>query len=360
MLSANPCDAPEFQRRRIGVRGQVQGVGFRPYVYRMAEELGLRGWVCNCGEGAELELQGEATALQTFVTRLQEETLPQARIVAIEQTRLPLVAAPPPFFIATSRADGARTAIATDTALCDACLEELFDPASRRHGYPFINCVHCGPRFTIIRSLPFDRASTSMADFSPCPQCRQEYQNPADRRFHAQANCCPRCGPTLSLHDAAGVEMKVSDVIASTVAVVDSGGIVAVKGLGGFHLLCDARNRDAVERLRARKGRETKPFAVIAANAASLSAWAKCDEQALLWLQSPARPIVLLEKAPACDAALDGVAPGIGHVGVLFPYTPLHYLLFHQAAGPPEPHGCKGRNRYYWCVPPPTWAVNPW
>ena len=335
MLSATPTAASECLRHRIRIRGQVQGVGFRPFIYRLAAELGLRGWVCNCGEGVELELQGEAAALQTFLARLHEETPPQARIAAVEQIAVPMIKAPPPFFIATSRVGGPRTAIAADAALCDACLGELFDPASRRYGYPFINCVHCGPRFTIVRALPFDRAATSMANFPPCPMCLREYQDPDDRRFHAQANCCPQCGPTLSLHDAEGVDMDAGDVVAAAVAALQGGDIVAVKGLGGFHLLCDARNREAVERLRARKGREAKPFAVMAANAASLSAWANCDEQALRLLQSSARPIVLLEKTPACDGVLAGIAPGIAQVGALLPYTPLHYLLFHQAAGRP-------------------------
>lgn len=335
MIAADQQSVPHILRHRIVVGGQVQGVGFRPYVFRLADELGLRGWVRNRGSGVEIELQGPAEALQRFAERLRGETPPLARVTAVEQGVIPALTAPAPFFIAPSRAERARSAIVPDAAVCDACLAELFDPASRRYLYPFINCVHCGPRFTIARALPFDRDATSMADFMPCPVCRREYQSPSDRRFHAQANCCPHCGPALSLYDAEGVDRTVPDVVAAAVAAIRAGCIVAVKGLGGFHLLCDARDGGAVERLRARKGREAKPFAVMAANPASLPPWAKCDEQARRLLQSPARPIVLLEKAYDCDAALVGVAPGIGHVGAMLPYTPLHYLLFHRAAGRP-------------------------
>lgn len=336
MIIAPQQTAPQILRYRITVRGQVQGVGFRPYVFRLADELALRGWVCNAGAGVEIELQGTHAALQTFSARLPAEAPPLARVADVEQTAVPLVAPAPPFFIAASRADAARTAVAPDTAVCGACLAELFDPADRRYRYPFINCVHCGPRFTITSALPFDRSNTSMATFTQCPVCRREYQHPVDRRFHGQANCCPQCGPALSFHDARGVVLAAADVVASALAALRNGQIVALKGLGGFHLLCDARNAQAVARLRARKGREAKPFAVLAANAASLLPWARCAAEELALLTSPACPIVLLEKTADCDHGLPGVAPGIGHLGAMLPYTPLHYLLFHEAAGRPS------------------------
>lgn len=335
MIAANPQSVLHILRHRIAVRGQVQGVGFRPYVFRLAGELGLRGWVRNCGEGVEIELQGPATALQTFAARLGNEAPPLASIAAIEQLTAPLVTAPPPFFIATSHADATRTSAVPDAAVCGECLAELFGPGDRRYRYPFINCVCCGPRFTIACILPFDRVNTSMATFMQCPACRQEYQNPADRRFHAQANACSQCGPLPSFHNAEGADLTVSDVVASAVEAIRGGNIVALKGLGGFHLLCDARNGEAVARLRVRKGREAKPFAVMAANAFSLSPWMRLGEEERRLLESPARPIVLLEKTTDCDHTLPGVAPGIGRLGAMLPYTPLHYLMFHEAAGRP-------------------------
>ena len=329
-----PQHGAKVLRHRILVRGQVQGVGFRPFVYRLATELGLCGWVCNCAEGVEIELQGGANALQSFLVRLRAAP-PQAHIIAVEQSVVAVLATPPPFFIAASRTDAARTAIAADAAVCADCLGELFDPGDRRCRYPFINCVHCGPRFTISRALPFDRHNTSMAGFEQCPVCISEYQHPSARRFHAQANACPECGPRLHFHGGEGELLPAEDIIATTLAALAAGRIVALKGLGGFHLLCDARNAGAVARLRVRKGREAKPFAVMAANCASLSPWVRCDSGQRNLLESAARPIVVLEKTAACDITLAGVAPGIAHLGVMLPYTPLHYLLFHEAAGRP-------------------------
>ncbi len=325
----------EIQRRRLLVRGQVQGVGFRPYVYRLATELGLQGWVVNCGGGVEVELQGDVRALRSFAARLRNEAPPQARLLAVEQTDLATQTAPPPFFIAASREDTPMTAVADDTAICPACLAELFDPNNRRYRYPFINCIHCGPRFTITRALPFDRCNTTMAAFEQCPMCRREYQDPGERRFHAQANACPACGPRLAYHDGSGEVVEPIDVVAAAVTALRAGDIIALKGLGGVHLLCDARNAAAVARLRARKGREAKPLAVMAANAASLSSWLGCEPEQKRLLESAARPIVLLDKVSACDTELAGVAPSVAHLGVMLPYTPLHYLLFHEAAGCP-------------------------
>jgi hydrogenase maturation protein HypF len=338
-MIGTPQHSAEVLRRRILVRGQVQGVGFRPFVYRLAAELGLRGWVCNCAVGVEIELQGRPGALQSFISGLHAAAPPQAHISSVEQRDIALLATPPPFFIATSRTDAARTAIAADAAVCNDCLAELFDPSNRRYRYPFINCVHCGPRFTISRSLPFDRHNTSMAIFEQCPVCRGEYQDPGARRFHAQANACADCGPRLQYHEAEGELIPAEDAVAATLAALTAGYIVALKGLGGFHLLCDARNAKAVARLRALKGREAKPFAVLAANSVSLSPWVRSGAEQRSILESAARPIVVLEKTAECDSVLTGVAPGIAHLGVMLPYTPLHYLLFHEAAGRPAGAG---------------------
>lgn len=330
-----PQPPQQIRRCRILVRGQVQGVGFRPFVYRLAAELGLCGWVRNCGAGVEIELQGPEAILELFATRLADGSLPQANISGIERTVIPTITTPPPFFIATSRTDAARSAIAADAAICADCLVELFDPGNRRYRYPFINCVHCGPRFSVSRALPFDRHNTSMAAFEPCLVCRSEYQAPKDRRFHAQTNACPACGPQLRYHDGGGFVMVQPDIVAATVSALLSGHIVALKGLGGFHLLCDAHNAQAVARLRACKGREAKPFAVMTANSASLSPWVRWNAHQRDLLESAARPIVLLEKSPQCDDALAGVAPGMSNLGAMLPYTPLHYLLFHEAAERP-------------------------
>ncbi len=335
MISTQQQTALEPLRHRIVVRGQVQGVGFRPFVYRLATELGLHGWVCNCGAGVEMEVQGSLADLQVFAARLRSEAPPAARIGAVEQSAIAVEGMPPSFFIAPSQGSAPRTVIVPDAALCTECLGELFDPGDRRYGYPFISCIHCGPRFTLTRTLPFDRANTGMAAFAPCPACQREYEDSGDRRFHAQANACPDCGPRLSFHDDEGIATAEPDAVAAAVTAILAGRIVALKGLGGFHLLCDARNAAAVACLRLRKGREAKPFAVMAANIASLAPWTRCDEEQRRLLESAAHPIVLLEKDTECDTALAGVAPDVAHLGAMLPYTPLHYLLFHQAAGRP-------------------------
>lgn len=328
---------PAAIRRRVRVHGQVQGVGFRPYVYGLAMELGLTGWVCNDAAGVELEVQGGPAAVGAFLRRLPAEAPPLARVDAIETTE---AESKPPdvgqaFTIAPSRAGAVRTGITPDAAVCPACLEELFDPADRRYRYPFINCTHCGPRYTLTRALPYDRPNTSMAAFIQCPPCQHEYDNPADRRFHAQPNACPDCGPSLSLLTPDGQPLPVADPIVEAVRRLEAGEILAVKGLGGFHLLCDARNADSVARLRARKHREEKPLAVMAANPRALAGLVEFGDAEEQLLRSRDRPIVLSRKGPGCDAALPGVAPGLAWLGAMLAYTPLHYLLFHEAAGRP-------------------------
>ncbi|MBI2313522.1 MAG: carbamoyltransferase HypF [Betaproteobacteria bacterium] len=322
-------------RRRIRVRGQVQGVGFRPFVYRLATELALSGWVRNDAEGVEAEIQGAEPRIAELLARLKREAPPLARIESVEHQARPVEANDAAFFIAKSGSGRAATGIAPDTAVCEACLAELFDPAGRRYRYPFINCTHCGPRYSITRALPYDRPHTSMAPFTQCPACQAEYDAPENRRFHAQPNACPACGPRLELLDAQGSPIPVADPIAETVARLLRSEIVTLKGLGGFHLACDARNAEAVARLRARKQRDEKPFAVMVAGPASLEGFAVPTGAELALLASPERPIVLLQKATGGDAALPGIAPGLASLGAMLPYTPLQYLLFHEAAGRP-------------------------
>ncbi|MBS4095898.1 MAG: carbamoyltransferase HypF [Sulfuricella sp.] len=318
----------------IRVRGTVQGVGFRPFVYRLALELGLNGWVLNDGEGVEIAVSGTAEAIQALLARLEQEAPPLARIDSIESQSVHS-ALPPGFTILASRGGAANTAVTPDAATCPDCLAELFDPADRRYRYPFINCTHCGPRYTITAHLPYDRPNTSMAGFTLCPACRAEYQDPLDRRFHAQPNACPVCGPRLDLVPVNATHVAENDPIAAALTLLRTGQILAVKGLGGFHLMCDARNGTAVAELRRRKQREAKPFAVLAANLASLAGLAKWGEGEATLLHSRERPIVLLEKTSACDTALPGVAEGVAWLGALLPYTPLQWLLLHEAAGRP-------------------------
>ncbi len=325
---------PSGNTLRIRVKGIVQGVGFRPFVYRLAIDLVLCGWVRNDADGVEILAQGSQPALDTFLLRLGKEAPAMARVDEITAT--PGQASPlQDFTILASLAGHAQTGIAADAAICDECLSEIFDPSNRRYRYPFTNCTHCGPRYTITRQLPYDRPYTSMANFALCPECRSEYENPLDRRFHAQPNACPVCGPQLALLDAKGITISVDDPIAKTLQLILAGGILAIKGLGGFHLMCDARNSKSVARLRLRKQRDAKPFAVMLANCASIAQFAECSAAERQLLQSRERPIVLLRKLPACETTLPGIATDMQELGILLPYTPLHYLLFHEAAGRP-------------------------
>jgi hydrogenase maturation protein HypF len=325
-------------RQAIRVRGSVQGVGFRPFVYRLAHEEQLTGWVCNDAQGVLLEVQGAADRVARFGARLQSDAPPLARVLQVEATPCPVSAGESGFSIQPSRGGAVRTAIPPDTATCPDCLAELFDPADRRHRYGFINCTQCGPRYTLTRQLPYDRAMTSMARFIQCPLCQREYTDPAHRRFHAEPNACPACGPRLAWVDGAGVPLPApqDDTIAGALEALRSGQIVAIKGLGGFHLACDARNAAAVARLRERKHRDQKPFAVMLANAASAAAWVRLDADDRALLQSPERPIVLLPADLPLAQALPGVAPGLHTLGVMLPCTPIQYLLFHEAAGRPN------------------------
>ena len=310
-------------------------MGFRPFVYRIATELALGGFVGNDGEGVFLEIEGAPAALDEFERRLLDEAPRLARIDAAEAELLAPLRDGEPFAIVASEAGGRGAHVTPDTAVCPDCLAELFDPADRRWRYPFINCTNCGPRYTITRALPYDRPNTSMAAFEQCPACLAEYRDPLHRRFHAQPNACPVCGPSLSLHAPDGRLLAPEDPVAATLALVRDGAVVAIKGLGGFHLVCDAARPDAVRRLRERKAREEKPFALMVANAASALRHARLEPAEREAMESPERPIVLLTKLDVAADAPEGVAPGLALLGVMLPYTPLHYLLFHEAAGRP-------------------------
>jgi len=313
--------------RQIRVRGLVQGVGFRPYVWRLASELGLNGWVRNDGAGVGIAASG--ARLAEFLERLPREAPRLARIDAIEIVEAEVGSEG--FAILDSVAGDISTAIGPDAALCPDCIGELCNPADRRWRYAFTTCTHCGPRYTVSRRIPYDRAQTSLAVFPLCPPCDAEYLTPADRRFHAETTCCPACGPQLRLLSAAGHPLP-GDPIAETLRLLRAGQIVAIKGLGGFHLACEARNAAAVAELRERKQREEKPFAVMGLNAASLADVAQVGADELALLQSAAAPIVLCPKA---GRELPGIAPGLAWLGLMLPATPLHLLLWHEAAGRP-------------------------
>ncbi|MBN1956059.1 MAG: carbamoyltransferase HypF [Anaerolineae bacterium] len=314
--------------RRIHITGVVQGVGFRPFVYNLANRLDLSGWVLNSSAGVEIEAVGPVAALEAFVARLQSEAPPLARIerVEVRETRPPSPR-PAGFVIRHSEARrGAFQPISPDISICDDCQRELFDPADRRCGYPFINCTNCGPRFTIIRDVPYDRPLTTMAPFPMCPDCQAEYDDPADRRFHAQPNACPVCGPHVWL---ASPESRVPDLglgLQTLRELLADGAIAAIKGLGGFHLACDATNDAALARLRERKGRVDKPFALMSFDLAAVEAYCEVDEAERALLTARERPIVLLRARPGGPIS-PLVAPGNRCLGVMLPYTPLHYLL---------------------------------
>ena len=296
----------------------MQGVGFRPFAYGLAARLSLNGFVRNDGEGVLIEVEGASA--QAFLKELETTPPPLARIDSIE------VAAIAPtggegFTIDTTRRGKSTTRIGADAAVCEACLDELFDPASRFFGYPLINCTHCGPRYTLTRALPYDRAQTSMADFPMCEDCARDYADPANRRFHAEPIACPRCGPKLSCS------------IAEIAAALREGKIIALKGLGGFHLLCDARNQDAVAALRSRKARDAKPFAVMVTNLASAERFAEIGAAERALLTHRGRPIVL---ARSRKLLAPSVAPNLRDAGLMLPYTPLQWLVLHALAGFPD------------------------
>ena len=316
-----------MERHRFEIRGVVQGVGFRPFVYRLAKRYHLRGMVFNHAQGVTIDVEGENGTLESFLQALQTELPPLAQIHSIQIESLP-VAGYSDFKIQPSRRVAEHfTLISPDIATCSECLAELFDPKDRRYRYPFINCTNCGPRYTITSDIPYDRPNTTMASFQMCPDCQREYDDPMDRRFHAQPNACPRCGPQVWLLDAKGQRVEASDVIQATVDFLKCGKIIAIKGMGGFHLAVDATQEEAVQRLRWRKHREEKPLAVMASDLEKVAQFAWFSQTEANLLTSPQRPIVLLKKKPQNSIA-PSVAPNNKYFGVMLPYTPLHYLIF--------------------------------
>ena len=318
---------PGPTRLRLQVRGIVQGVGFRPFVYNLAVKHGLSGWVTNTSGGVIIEVEGHNQQLNDFRQKLSSEAPPLSLIADIREQILTPNGDIDFRIKATDRSEHVQTLISPDAAVCPDCLGEMKDPANRRFRYPFINCTNCGPRYTIIKSIPYDRPFTTMAPFTMCPECQREYEDPGDRRFHAQPNACPVCGPKLMLLDAHGQPILCDDPIEQTMALIREGRIGAIKGLGGFHLAVDAGNDSAVRKLRKRKARDEKPFALMVKDLETVKKLSEISEEEARFIESPRAPILLLkrrEKTPVADA----VAPGNDRLGVMLPYTPLHHLLF--------------------------------
>jgi len=318
----------------VAIRGAVQGVGFRPFVYRLARELGLVGWVNNSAAGVFVEAEGPAALVRAFVRRLETDKPKIAFIQSFEATFLDPIGFAS-FEIRESSGGEKRALVMPDLATCPLCISEIFDPSNRRYQYPFTNCTNCGPRFSIIAALPYDRQATTMRGFTMCAACAREYHNPADRRFHAQPNACPVCGPRLALWNRDGVEVaRDHAALLATADALRAGQIAAVKGLGGFHLMVDARNESAVRTLRERKQREEKPFALMAPSFEHALRICSVSEVEQRLLRSPECPIVLLSRLPGNTGIAPAVAPGNPTLGVMLPGTPLHHLLLRELGFP--------------------------
>lgn len=328
-------------RRRIHIRGIVQGVGFRPFVYNLARDLGLSGYVLNSSAGVTVEIEGPEREIADFLRRLRDDAPPLARIESIESCILP--ACRYSGFVIRESVDGPGklAPISPDISTCAECLRDLRDPANRRYGYPFTNCTNCGPRYTITRKVPYDRLTTTMACFAMCAKCLAEYEDPTNRRFHAQPNACPECGPSLAfvlnseLESAPGFRGGLAE-LHRVRQLLRAGGIVAIKGLGGFHLACDAANASAIRALRERKKRSDKPFALMTPDADRAALYCRISEAERAALESPQRPIVILPCRPGADICWNELAPDNNTLGVMLPYTPLHHLLFSDAADQPS------------------------
>jgi len=313
------------QAARIRVNGIVQGVGFRPYIYRLAAQEHITGWVQNSSKGVVIEAEGRPESIESFIHKIKQQPPPLAVIREISTETIPEVGYSEFVIRQSAREQEQLVMISPDVAICDDCRRELFDEEDRRYKYPFINCTNCGPRYTIIRDVPYDRHLTSMASFPMCPSCQAEYDDPRNRRFHAQPNACPDCGPQVQLLDCRG--QKVNYDIHQ---LLMEGKIIAIKGLGAFHLAVDATNAQAVAELRRRKRRDTKPFAVMVKDLATAHEYCFVDEYEEAWLQSPAAPIVVLHSKYNEQLASSVIHPGLNTLGIMLPYTPLHTLLFND------------------------------
>ncbi|GGQ07290.1 carbamoyltransferase HypF [Shewanella litoralis] len=324
----------------IVVKGIVQGVGFRPFVYRMAKELNLLGTVLNNHHGVTIELQGDEATINAFIATLQHSPPPLARIDSIEQNPISTLSAFSEFSIIDSQAlagEHANVAISADKSICQDCVDEIQDPSNRHYQYPFTNCTNCGPRYTIIKALPYDRCNTAMSGFDMCAQCRNAYTNPLDRRYHAQPVSCPQCGPQLQLSilNPTFSALNNGDALSQTAELINRGAIVAIKGLGGFHLVCDASNDVAVRELRKRKNRPAKPLAIMVKDLSQAHECVYGNDTEWTVLNSAEKPITLMYKYPKNSLGLsEQLAPGIDRLGVFLPYTPLHHLLMDKLDSP--------------------------
>lgn len=322
-----------MQTQRISVRGVVQGVGFRPFVYQLAQENSLVGWVCNTSGDVTIVVEGKSQDIEKFLTALRENPPPQAHIesisVAAESTN-----GYKHFEIRESLVkEDEYQLISPDLATCIACQKDIFDPSNHRYHYPFTNCTNCGPRFTIIKDIPYDRPRTTMKDFQMCPECQAEYEDPLNRRFHAQPNACPVCGPQLELTDSSGQKIDTANIINCASRLLGEGNILAIKGLGGFLLACDATSDEAVGKLRQRKKRPAKPLAVMVKDITEAKKYCCLSQAEIELMTSPASPIVLL-KMQSFSSISPAVAPGLKYLGLMLPYTPLHHLLMHDSVLP--------------------------
>ena len=346
--------------KRIFVKGVVQGVGFCPFIYGLATQLNLHGWVCNTSGGVEILVQGQTSNVDKFIRSIKTEAPSLARIEEVTAFDEPANIEYSSFAIRPStRIVGAYRALVADISICPDCERELFTPKDRRYLYPFISCSNCGPRFTVIKDIPYDRANTTMADFPMCDRCRAEYTDPLNKRFHAQPIACPDCGPFVELREThsqfptadpriSSIELHVSAILKAR-RLLREGYIVAIKGLGGFHLACDASNPYTVAELRDRKGRSDQPFAVMAANVTAIASVCDIQKEEHLLLTSPEKPIVLLTRRKQTGSLTykvsELVAPNLDTLGVMLPYTPLHHLLLNQT----DPVSWRAnRSRRFW------------
>ncbi len=324
-MSTHPDET--VRRVRARVDGTVQGVGYRPFVYRLADELGIAGWVLNDERGVLVEAEGPAEAVEAFVARLSADAPPLAEVRAVQAQPVDVVGTAGFEIVASAHGGAATAPVTPDSATCADCLAELADPQDRRYRYPFLNCTNCGPRFTIVQGIPYDRPLTTMAGFHMCDACGAEYEDPLDRRFHAQPNACPACGPQVRLLGRNGNPIEdVEDPVRAAAQDLLDGKILAVKGLGGYHLACRADSEEAVAALRARKHREDRPFALLVADVDAARRLVDLDAAEEALLTSRARPIVLARRRPEADVAAS-IAPGAPDLGLMLPYTPLHHLL---------------------------------